>query len=59
MRSETIPPYRISSNPPNSQILVGTSSLQFSPLIFYRVLAWGLVWPLQMLDFVLSDPFLF
>jgi len=31
MRSETIPPYRIS---PDSQIHVGASSLQFRPLIF-------------------------
>jgi len=56
-RSETSPPHRIS---PDSQIHVGASSLQFSPLIFNRVQLrdWDGHPSMQMLGFVLSGPFL-
>ncbi len=36
-RSETIPSYRISPDPSDSQLHVGASPLQFTSLIFYRV----------------------
>ncbi len=44
-RSETIPSSRIIPDPSDSQLHVGASSLQFNPLIFYRVQVRGLEWP--------------
>uniref|UniRef100_A0A8C2GPN3 Sodium/hydrogen exchanger n=1 Tax=Cyprinus carpio TaxID=7962 RepID=A0A8C2GPN3_CYPCA len=44
-RSETIPSSRITSDPLDSQLLVGASSLQFTTLIFYRDQVRGLEWP--------------
>ncbi len=46
-RSETIPSYRISPDPSDSQLHVGTSSLQFTSLIFYRVQVRELEWPAE------------
>ncbi len=43
--------------PLDSQLHVGASSLQFTPLIFYRVQVKGLEWPAEAW-FVLGDPFL-
>ncbi len=40
-RSETIPSSRITPDPLDSQLHVGASSLQFTPLIFYRVQDWN------------------
>ncbi len=57
-RSETIPSYRISPDPSYSQLHVGASSLQFTPLIFYRVQVRGLGCIWQKLNFVLSDTLL-
>jgi len=56
--SETIPSCRISTDPSDSQLHVGASSLQFTPLIFFRVQVMGLGWPWKKLHFVLSDTFL-
>ncbi len=44
-RSETIPSYRISLDPSDSQLHVGASPLQFTSLIFYRVQVRGREWP--------------
>uniref|UniRef100_A0A8C1ZSS8 receptor protein-tyrosine kinase n=1 Tax=Cyprinus carpio TaxID=7962 RepID=A0A8C1ZSS8_CYPCA len=44
-RSETIPSSRITPDPLDSQLHVGASPLQFTPLIFRRVQVRGLEWP--------------
>ncbi len=46
-RSETIPSYRISLDPSDSQLHAGASPLQFTSLIFYRVQVRGLEWPAE------------
>jgi len=55
---ESIPPYRISPHPSDSQIHVDASSLQFTSLIFQWVQVRGLGWSWQKLHCVLSDTFL-
>jgi len=50
--------YIISTDPSDFQLHVGASSLQFTPLIFYRVQVRGLGRPWQKLHSVLSDTFL-
>ncbi len=50
-RSETIPSSRISPDPSDSQLHVGASSLQFTPIIFYRVQVRGLGRPWQKFFF--------
>jgi len=57
-RSETIPPYRLSPDPSDSQVHVGASSLQFRPLIFYMVQVRELGRSWQKLHFVISYTFL-
>ncbi len=47
-----------SPDPSDSQLYVGTSSPQFTPLLFCRVQVRALGQPWQKIHFVLSDPFL-